>query len=114
MSTHVFSDLPDRLVPFARNLMSGPIPHLGQRYDTAGTFLRERGNTVVCHLFEGSEAAAAITDARSRFTQMPGADKLAFTAASSLHMTLFQGSSRRGGRCPTGRQTCRWKRQSTT
>ncbi|WP_246727397.1 DUF1868 domain-containing protein [Agrobacterium sp. MA01] len=91
MSTHVFSDLPDRLVPFSRNLMSGPIPHLGQRYDTAGTFLRERGNTVVCHLVEGSEAAAAITDARSRFTQMPGADKLAFTAASSLHMTLFQG-----------------------
>lgn len=68
-----------------------PIPHLGQRYETDGTFLRERGNTVVCHLFEGSETAAAITDARSRFTQMPGADKLAFTAASSLHMTLFQG-----------------------
>lgn len=91
MSTHVLSDLPDRLVPFVRNLMWGPIPHLGRRYTTAGTFLRERGNTVVCHLVEGSEAAAAIIDARSRFTQMPGAEKLAFTAPSSLHMTLFQG-----------------------
>jgi hypothetical protein len=72
-------------------LNPGPIPHLGRRYDTSGTFLRERGNTVVCHLVEGSESAAAILDARARYQAMPGADKLAFTAASSLHMTLFQG-----------------------
>lgn len=69
----------------------GPIPHRGQRYDTSGTFLRERGNTVVCHLIEGSESASAILDARARFLSMPCADKLAFTAGSSLHMTLFQG-----------------------
>ncbi|ODS54568.1 MAG: hypothetical protein ABS40_14085 [Agrobacterium sp. SCN 61-19] len=84
-------DLPDHLKSAALSHNPGPIPHLGRRYDTSGTFLTERGNTVVCHLAEGSDAAAAINDARARFTQMPGADKLAFTAASSLHMTLFQG-----------------------
>lgn len=68
-----------------------PIPHLGHRYDTSGTFLTERGNTVVCHLAEGSETEALIQGARQRFLDMPGADKLAFTASSSLHMTLFQG-----------------------
>lgn len=70
---------------------AGPIPHLGQRYDLTGTFLRERGNTVVCHLPEGSETEAVIRNARERFRGMVGADKLAFTAESSLHMTLFQG-----------------------
>ena len=75
----------------SRTLNSHPIPHLGRRYDTAGTFRTERGNTIVCHLIEGSESASAILDARARFQAMPGAEKLAFTAASSLHMTLFQG-----------------------
>jgi hypothetical protein len=83
--------LPDHLKFASLSLNPGPIPHLGQRYDTGGTFLRERGNTVVCHLVEGSQAWAAIHDARARFTDMAGAEKLAFTAASSLHMTLFQG-----------------------
>lgn len=69
----------------------GPIPHLGQRYDRTGAFLRECGNTVVCHLVEGSETEAVIRDARDRFRGMVGAEKLAFTAESSLHMTLFQG-----------------------
>lgn len=82
---------PDHLKSASQSHNAGPIPHLGRRYDTSGTFLTERGNTVVCHLVEGSNAAAAINDARERFRQMPGADKLAFTAASSLHMTLFQG-----------------------
>jgi hypothetical protein len=85
------SDIPDHLRPFARNLTSGPIPHLGRRYDTSGTFLTERGNTVVCHLVEGSDSARAILEARAQFLAMPGAAKLAFTAPSSLHMTLFQG-----------------------
>jgi hypothetical protein len=75
----------------SRTLNSQPIPHLGQRYDTVGTFLTERGNTIVSHLIDGSESASAILDARARFQVMPGAEKLAFTAASSLHMTLFQG-----------------------
>lgn len=84
-------ELPDHLRFSSRSLNPGPIPHHGIRYDTTGRFLTERGNTVVCHLVEGSESAAAILEARTRYTSMPGADKLAFTAPSSLHMTLFQG-----------------------
>lgn len=84
-------ELPDHLRFSSRSLNPGPIPHHGIRYDTSGRFLTERGNTVVCHLVEGSESAAAILEARTRYTSMPGADKLAFTAPSSLHMTLFQG-----------------------
>ncbi|MFN7126123.1 MAG: DUF1868 domain-containing protein [Allorhizobium sp.] len=84
-------ELPDHLRFSSRSLNPGPIPHLGIRYDSSGRFLTERGNTVVCHLVEGSESAAAILEVRTRYTTMPGADKLAFTAPSSLHMTLFQG-----------------------
>lgn len=84
-------ELPDHLRFSSRSLNPGPIPHLGIRYDTSGRFLTERGNTVVCHLVAGSESAAAILEARTRYTTMPGADKLAFTAPASLHMTLFQG-----------------------
>lgn len=84
-------ELPDHLRFSSRSLNPGPIQHHGIRYDTTGRFLTERGNTVVCHLVEGSEPAAAILEARTRYTTMPGADKLAFTAPSSLHMTLFQG-----------------------
>lgn len=65
--------------------------HLGTRYDTAGTFLPEPGNTIVCHLVEGSATQAALIDARARYLAMPEAAQLAFTPASSLHMTLFQG-----------------------
>ncbi|THV24775.1 DUF1868 domain-containing protein [Peteryoungia ipomoeae] len=83
--------IPDHLQFASRRLNPGPIPHLGSRYNTSGVFLAERGNTVVCHLVEGSETEAAIHAARQRFIQMPGAEKLAFTAQSSLHMTLFQG-----------------------
>jgi hypothetical protein len=84
-------ELPDHLYFSSRSLNPGPIPHHGIRYDSSGRFLTERGNTVVCHLVEGSESAAAILEARTRYTTMPAADKLAFTAPSSLHMTLFQG-----------------------
>lgn len=72
---------------------SNPAPptHLGTRYDTSGNFLTEPGNTVVCHLVEGSPSQAAIMDVRVRMLAMPDADRLAFTPISSLHMTLFQG-----------------------
>jgi hypothetical protein len=83
--------LPPHLRFASRTLNDRPSPHLGQRYDTSGAFLRERGNTVVCHLVENLESTAAILAARARYLAMPGAEKLAFTAASSLHMTLFQG-----------------------
>lgn len=68
-----------------------PPVHLGTRYDTSGDFLPEPGNTVVCHLVEGSASEAAILDVRERMRAMPDADRLALTPVSSLHMTLFQG-----------------------
>lgn len=68
-----------------------PPSHFGTRYDATGTFLREPGNTVVCHLIEGSPAQQMIIEARRRFLEMPEASLFAFTAVSSLHMTLFQG-----------------------
>jgi hypothetical protein len=76
---------------YSRTENPNPPTHLGTRYDTAGTFLPEPGNTVVCHLEAGSPTEAALIDARARFLGMPEARNLAFTPVSSLHMTLFQG-----------------------
>lgn len=69
-----------------------PPRHLGTRFDMSGTFLHEPGNTVVCHLVEGSRTQHAIVKARQRILDMPQASShLAFTPVSSLHMTVFQG-----------------------
>ena len=65
--------------------------HLGTRYDAAGTFLPEPGNTVVCHLVSGSATEQALANARAQYQAMPDAGKLAFTPVNSYHMTLFQG-----------------------
>ncbi|MBP1852656.1 DUF1868 domain-containing protein [Rhizobium halophytocola] len=80
-----------KLYPFSKSRMVEPPRHLGTRYDRSGTFLPEPGNTVVCHLVEGSETQAALVDARARYLSAPETEKLAFTPISSLHMTLFQG-----------------------
>lgn len=85
------SAIPDHLRFASSTLNAAPIPHLGRRYDTNGSFLTERGNTIVSHLVEGSDSAEAVLQMRERYRAMPGAETLAFTAASSLHMTLFQG-----------------------
>jgi hypothetical protein len=79
------------LRPFSRRFNSEPIPHLGTRYNSAGVFLPEPGNTVVCHLEPGSETEAVLQEVRRHYCAMPGGEHLAFTAESSLHMTLFQG-----------------------
>jgi hypothetical protein len=68
-----------------------PPRHLGSRYNAEGEFLPEPGNTVVCHLVEGSQTEKAIIATRQRFLDMPEAPQLAFTPVSSLHMTVFQG-----------------------
>ncbi|WP_434724057.1 DUF1868 domain-containing protein [Mesorhizobium sp. RIZ17] len=87
--------MPDTIRPSLAGFFEGTNPtkptHLGTRYDTAGNFLLEPGNTVVCHLVQGSPSQAAIVEARDRMLAMPDADRLAFTPISSLHMTLFQG-----------------------
>ena len=79
------------LLPFSRTHNPTPPAHLGSRYNLAGTFLPEPGNTIVCHLQPGSATEAALVDARARYLAMPEAGQLAFTPISSLHMTLFQG-----------------------
>lgn len=64
---------------------------LGQRYD-AKAFLPEAGNTVVCALDTSHPAHAAVMVARQRVMALPGADKMLFTPATSLHMTVFEGA----------------------
>ncbi|WP_375452222.1 DUF1868 domain-containing protein [uncultured Devosia sp.] len=76
---------------YARSQHREPPLHLGTRYDRAGRFLPEPGNTVVCHLVAGSATEAALTDAKTRYEAMPDAAGLAFTPVESYHMTLFQG-----------------------
>ncbi|MDH4442274.1 MAG: DUF1868 domain-containing protein [Rhizobium sp.] len=85
------STLLPHLQPFSRSLHPEVIRHLGTRYNSAGMFLPEPGNTIVCHLDPGSHTETFLHDVRRRYSAMPGGDRLAFTAASSLHMTLFQG-----------------------
>lgn len=84
-------DIYPHLRDFSQTQNSQPPAHLGSRYSAAGEFIRECGNTVVCHLASGSASDAAILTARAKYRQMQGAEQLAFTAESSLHMTLFQG-----------------------
>jgi len=64
---------------------------LGRRFDRKGNFLPEPGNTVVCHIVEGSRTEQALIEVRQRYMAMPEAGKLSLTPLSSLHMTLFQG-----------------------
>jgi hypothetical protein len=80
------------LQPFSESLNPEPLRHLGRRHDAEGTFLPEPGNTVVCHLVDGSTSQAAVTAARTALLALPEArERLAPTPVSSLHMTLFQG-----------------------
>jgi hypothetical protein len=67
-----------------------PPRYLGSRYDEAGKFLPDPGNTVVCHLKKGSATEAALLAVRERIRHKAG-NCMAFTAPASLHMTLFQG-----------------------
>ena len=76
---------------YARSHQPVPPRHLGTRYNAAGVFQPEPGNTVVCHVVPGSATEAALVNARIRYQAMPDAAKLAFTPVESYHMTLFQG-----------------------
>lgn len=85
------SDYPIDLDDFAADTHDATPARLGIRYDAAGRFLPEPGNTVVCHLRPGSPELAALLSARDRLRVMPEADRFAFTPPDSLHVTLFQG-----------------------
>ena len=85
------SNLPDDLHKFAHSLDQSKLYHIGTRHTANGEFLKEPGNTVVCHLVKGSRSEQSVLDARARMQALPEAEKLAFMVESSLHMTLFQG-----------------------
>jgi hypothetical protein len=80
-----------RLNVYAASRNTVPPKSLGSRYDATGRFLPEPGNTIVCHLVDGSASAHAVLGFRNRAAAQPFARHLAFTAPTSLHMTLFQG-----------------------
>lgn len=86
-----FNSFSPELLNYARSLHPQPPLGLGTRFDRSGVFLPEPGNTVVCHLPEDSQTQRAIIAARQKYLDMPEARQFAFTAVSSLHMTLFQG-----------------------
>lgn len=87
---------------FARHFIStgkdAPPRHLGTRYDRAGNFLHEPGNTFVSHVVDGSDSQKALIEVRERLRALPYARHFTFTPVSSLHKTLFQGviEGRRG------------------
>lgn len=79
------------LIALARSANDSPPRHFGTRYDADGRFLKEPGNTVVSHVAAGTSSHDAILTVRDRLMAMPEAGQFAFTHASSLHMTIFQG-----------------------
>lgn len=85
------TEISPSLLWFSRNTRTEPPRHLGRRYNADGVFLPEPGNTVVSHVSDGTRSQAALLAVRDRYMAMPEAGQLAFTAASSLHMTIFQG-----------------------
>lgn len=86
-----FAAFSPELLQYAKSLHPEPPRHLGTRYDLSGVFQYEPGNTIVCHVPEGSQTQRAMVVARQKYLEMPEARQFTFTPVSSLHMTLFQG-----------------------
>lgn len=70
---------------------TAPPPHLSIRYDAEGHFLREPGNTIVCHVPLESRTASALERTRNGLMALPYGDRFAYTPPPSYHMTVFQG-----------------------
>jgi hypothetical protein len=66
-------------------------PRLGTRFNEAGRFLHESGNTVVCQVIPGSPTETALLQFRAALADLPQADLLALTPPESWHMTVFEG-----------------------
>lgn len=80
-------------------------PHLGVRFDAAGRFLPEQGNTVVAQVVPGSPTEAALIGLRAALQALPQAGHFAFTEVASYHMTVFEGvihSRRQAEQWPEG------------
>jgi hypothetical protein len=68
-------------------------PRLGARFDAAGRFLPEAGNTVVAQVVPGSATEAALIALRADLMALPHASHFAFTDVASYHMTVFEGAT---------------------
>lgn len=68
-----------------------PPRYLDVRFGQDGNFLPMPGNTVVSHVVPGSRTGQALRRVRQALTELPYADRFAYTPASSHHMTVFQG-----------------------
>jgi hypothetical protein len=77
---------------FTETAKTAPPRRLNIRYDAEGRFLREPGNTVVCHVPPRSRTASALERTRDGLMALPYGDRFAYTPASSYHMTVFQGT----------------------
>lgn len=85
------ASLSAELLKVSKSRHPGPPPHFGIRFDKAGKFQYEPGNTIVCHVVHGSHTQDIMIAARDQYLAMPEAPQFTFTPVSSLHMTLFQG-----------------------
>jgi hypothetical protein len=68
-----------------------PPRHLGSRFDAAGNFLPQPGNTVVRQVVPGSKTEAALVKLRAALMALPFGDRFAYTPVESYHMTVFEG-----------------------
>lgn len=68
-----------------------PVHNLGSRFNAEGTFLPEHGNTIVRHAIPDTKTHDALQELRSSMMALPYASHFAFTAPTSLHMTVFEG-----------------------
>ncbi|MEQ8482379.1 MAG: DUF1868 domain-containing protein [Hoeflea sp.] len=64
---------------------------LGTRFDRRGNFLQEPGNTIVCHVPDGSRTQTAMVKVRDRLQALDAGGHFTWTPVSSYHMTLFNG-----------------------
>jgi hypothetical protein len=68
-----------------------PNQRLGVRYDQAGRFLPEAGNTIVAQVIPGSPTEEALIWLREALMALPCGHHFAFTDVKSYHMTVFEG-----------------------
>ena len=80
---------------FAARNKDRPPPHSGLRFDASGNFLPEPGNTIVCHVVEGSRTQQSLIAFREALMALPFADHFTFTPVASLLNLRRRGSSKR-------------------
>ena len=80
---------------FAARNKDRPPPHSDLRFDASGNFLPAPGNTIVCHVVEGSRTQQSLIAFREALMALPFADHFTFTPVASLLNLRRRGSSKR-------------------